>query len=142
MQEFIQNRKARFNYFLINIYKAGIVLCGSEVKSIRAHKVNISEAFCYFNKGELYLKNAHITSENDIMFSHNEIADRKLLLRKSELRKLQKATAIKGLTIVPVYIEINNPGYIKVHIALAKGKHDYDKRNSIKERDLNKDLKR
>ena len=142
MQEFIQNRKARFNYFLINIYKAGIVLRGSEVKSIRAHKVNISEAFCYFNKGELYLKNTHITSENDIMFSHNEIADRKLLLRKSELRKLQKATAIKGLTIVPVYIEINNPGYIKVHIALAKGKHDYDKRNSIKERDLNKDLKR
>ena len=141
MQEFIQNRKVRFNYYLIDKYRAGIVLKGSEVKSIRAHKASISEAYCYFIDGELYLRNAFISSENNEMFAHKEIYDRKLLLSKNELKRLQKGSIVKGYTIVPINIEINNPGYIKVNIALAEGKHNYDKRNTIKERDLDKENK-
>lgn len=138
----ILNRKARYEYFIEDTYRAGLVLKGSEVKAIRESKINISDAFCFFNeKQELFLKNAHITSCNNLMFSHEETSDRKLLLSKKELNKLFKSLQIKGYTIVPLSIIVPSNGYIKIDIALCKGKHEYDKRETIKERDIERELK-
>lgn len=131
----IENRKARYNYFIEDTYQAGLVLKGSEVKSIRAGHVNITEAYCYFEGNELFLRNAHITSMNNVIFGHQEICDRKLLLTRKELKKLQKMSSIKGYTIIPLSIFVPVNGYIKVKIALCQGKHNYDKRETIKERD-------
>lgn len=131
----IENRKARYNYFIEDTYQAGIVLKGSEVKSIRAGRVNITEAYCYFKDNELFLRNSHITSMNNTMFGHQEICDRKLLLSRKELRKLQKMTMVKGYTIIPLFIFVPVKGFIKVTIAICQGKHNYDKRETIKERD-------
>ncbi len=137
------NRKAHYEYFLTQRHKAGIMLTGTEVKSVRAGKVNMSDAFCYFKYGELWLKNLHI-AEYKFGGTQNHIAkgERKLLLKKRELQKLEAKMKEKGTTIVPVEIFISERDLIKVEIALGKGKKHYDKRNSIKDRDMKRDMKR
>lgn len=129
----IKNRKVYYNYFLEKDFTAGMVLKGSEVKAIRAGKANINEAYCTFQDGELYIKNMFISSDNNLMFSHPEMQDRKLLLTKKELRQIQKAISIKGYTIVPSKIIVGK--YIKAEIHIARGKKDYDKRQSLKEKE-------
>ena len=137
----IQNKRASFDYEWIEKYTAGIVLSGAEVKSLQNGSGRITEAFCSFYGSELYLINSHIhLYDNCSAFSkYDEIRERKLLLNKSELKRLQKAVSQKGLTIIPIRLYRNDKGLIKVDIALAKGKHDYDKRESIKKRDIERD---
>lgn len=139
----IKNKRASFEYEFIDHYTAGIVLTGTEIKSIRAGKSSIVESYCYFANNELYVKNMHIADYWWGSFNnHDPRRDRKLLLTKKELRKLQRATKEKGLTIVATRLYIAQNGYAKLNIALAKGKKEYDKRNSIKEKDIRRDMDR
>ena len=139
----IKNRRASFDYEFLETYQAGIVLTGTEIKSIRAGKASLVDAFCYFNGGELYVKNMHVA---DYWWGtwgrHDPRRDRKLLLPKRELLKLQRAVKEKGLTIVAVKLYISEGGYAKLLIALARGKKEYDKRQSIKEKDLRREMDR
>lgn len=130
------NKKARFEYSFSKLLTAGIQLMGTEVKAIRKSELNFTDSYCLFINGELFLKNIHIAAP-DVKWAHQPTRDRKLLLRSNELRKL-KRELIAGYTIVPTKVFINERGLIKVEIALAKGKKDYDKRETIKERDLKK----
>lgn len=132
------NKKSKFEYEFIRVETAGIVLMGSEVKSIRAGKISIAESYCVFDGDELFLRNANI-SEIGSAFSHNSKQDRKLLLKKTELLKLKKEL-VKGFTVVPYKVFINEKGKIKVEVVLAKGKKIYDKRETIKERDIQKQI--
>ena len=139
----IVNRKARFNYEFIESYKAGLVLTGTEIKSVKEGKVNMSDSFCYFRNGELWLKNLHISVySNGSYANHEPLRLRKLLLQKRELRKLEGKIKEKGLTIIPYKIFFNERGIAKIHIELAKGKKAYDKRETIKERDTQKEIQR
>ena len=136
----IQNKKARFNYEFVDLYIAGIVLTGTEIKSIRLGKASIVDSYCYISNGELYLKNSHIAVyEYGTYNNHEPYRDRKLLLNKKEILKLKKETETAGMTIVPVKMFINESGLCKVQIALAKGKKNFDKRESIKEKDLKRE---
>ena len=140
----IQNKKARFEYELLEKYTAGIVLTGTEIKSIRNSKASISESFCEFNeKRELFVVNMYI---EEYLFgshyNHKPRAERKLLLNKRELKKLNKEVKNSGLTIVPLKLFINDKGLAKLIIALAKGKKNYDKRETIKDRDNKRNLDR
>lgn len=140
----IDNRKANYNYFLLEEYVAGIVLEGCEVKSIRNRDVNMSDSYCTFVGNELIIKNMHISPYKNSGFTYKDYdpkRDRKLLLTKRELRKLQKDVQIKGHTITPVNLYINDKGLVKLTIAMAKGKHTYDKSQTIKERDLDREIK-
>lgn len=140
----IDNRKANYNYFLLEEYVAGIVLEGCEVKSIRNRDVNMSDSYCTFVGNELIIKNMHISPYKNSGFTYKDYdpkRDRKLLLTKRELRKLQKDVQAKGYTIVPVNLYTNNKGLVKLTIAMAKGKHTYDKSQTIKERDLDREMK-
>ena len=140
----IDNRKANYNYFLLEEYVAGIVLEGCEVKSIRNRDVNMSDSYCTFVGNELIIKNIHISPYKNSGFTYKDYdpkRDRKLLLTKRELRKLQKDVQAKGYTIVPVNLYTNDKGLVKLTIAMAKGKHTYDKSQTIKERDLNREMK-
>lgn len=132
MEKSIKNRKVKFEYEFIEVYTAGIKLTGLEVKAFRESKFNITDTYCYFHRGELFIKGAIIVGEN---------VDLKLLLRKKELRFLE-GELVKGLTIVPYKVYRNNEGFIKAEIVLARGKKLWDKRNSIKTRDLDRELKR
>ena len=127
----IKNKRATFDYELIDTYTAGIVLTGTEIKSIRLGKASLVDTFCYFAKGELWVKNMHIAEY-----------DRKLLLSKKELNKLERGTKDAGFTIVPVRLFINERGLAKVVVALAKGKKQYDKREALKEKDDRRDMDR
>lgn len=138
----IQNRKASFEYEFIEKYEAGIVLTGSEIKSIREGKANINDAYCHFKNGELYIKNMHISPYGSGFGTHEPTRERKLLLHKSELKKLHRAVKEEGKTIVPIKLYINKKGWAKLLIALAKGKKLYDKRESIKKRDIEREIKR
>lgn len=139
----ITNRKAKFEYEFIEEYTAGIELHGPEVKSIRAGKANLADAFCYFKKGELYVKNFHIAEYKYNTFQDlHPTRERKLLLKKRELRKLHKGVKEKGLTIVPYKVFINDKGWIKLRIALAQGKKVRDKRQTIKERESKREMDR
>lgn len=141
---FIDNRKANYNYFFIEEYVAGISLIGCEIKSIRSREVNMSDSYCTFVGNELFIKNMHISPYENSNFTYKDYEpkrDRKLLLKKSELRKLRRDVQEKGNTIVPVNLFINKEGRVKLTIALAKGKHTYDKSQSIKERDLDREMK-
>lgn len=138
----IQNRRANFEYELLEKYEAGLVLTGSEIKSIRAGKININDAYCHFKNGELFIKNMHISPYGSGFGTHEPTRERKLLLHKSELRKLHRAVKEDGMTIVPVRLFINQKGWAKLIIALAKGKKLYDKRESIKKRDVERELQR
>ena len=140
----IDNRKANYNYFLLEKYVAGIVLIGCEIKSIRNRDVNMSDSYCTFVGNELIIKNMHISPYKNSGFAYGDYdpkRDRKLLLTKRELRKLQRDVQTKGITIVPVNLYTNDKGLVKLTIAVAKGKHTYDKSQSIKERDLDREMK-
>jgi SsrA-binding protein len=136
----IINKKARFEYEFLQTEVCGIQLVGSEVKSIRQGKVSISEGYCYFNNGELFIKGMNISDYGFGSF-HETVRDRKLLLKRKELNSLE-SKLMNGLTIVPYRVFINEKGLIKMEIALAKGKKIHDKKNSIKERDIDRDIKR
>ena len=143
MKTIFDNRKAHFNYFIKNEYIAGIVLTGCEIKSIRDRSVNISDAYCVFTNGELFIKNMYISEYKHAGYEKCEVVrDRKLLLTKHELRKLSQNVKTKGNTIIPLSVFINDRGFCKIKLVLASGKHSYDKSQSIKERDLDRELKR
>ncbi|MFT5215745.1 MAG: SsrA-binding protein [Glaciecola sp.] len=140
----IKNKKAKFEFELLDKYTAGIVLSGTEIKSIRESRASISESFCEFNdQGELFIIN--MTIEEYVYgnyYNHAPKAERKLLLNKRELKKLEKEVRNVGLTIVPLRLFVNEKGYAKLDISLAKGKKLYDKRDTIKDRDNKRDLDR
>lgn len=139
----IKNKKARFEYELMDGYEAGIQLFGTEIKSIRMGKASISESFCQFKDGELYLINMFVDEYDwGTHSNHKTRRDRKLLLKKNELKKLERKTKETGLTIVPTNLYINEKGLAKLKIYLAKGKKLYDKRETIKRKDLSRDLDR
>lgn len=140
----ILNKKARFQYEIIDKYSAGIVLTGTEIKSIRNSQASIAEAFCEFNdKGELFIINMTIQEyAYGNYYNHRPKAERKLLLNRKELKKLEKEVNNSGLTIIPLRLFLNDKGLAKLDIALAKGKKLYDKRESIKDRDNKRDLAR
>jgi SsrA-binding protein len=134
----IVNKKAKFEYSFLETLIVGIQLVGSEVKSIRQGKVSISEGYCYFNNGELFIKGMNISDYGYGSF-HETVRDRKLLLKRKELNGLE-SKLMNGLTIVPYRVFINEKGLIKMEIALAKGKKLHDKRESIKSRDIERDI--
>lgn len=136
MKILVQNRKARFNYEILEEVEAGIILKGSEIKSLRAGKANISEAYVSDKKGQLFLTNANIaTFSGANQFNHDPLRERQLLLHKKQIEKLLTKVKIKGLSIIILSIYLNSRNYAKANIALAKGKKLYDKRESIKKRD-------
>lgn len=138
------NKRAYFEYNILEKHTAGIQLKGSEVKSIRASKVSIVEAYCYIQDGEIFIKGMHIAEhkEGGRNFNHLPLRDRKLLMKKKEILKLYQTLSEKGLTIVPLEVIITKEGFVKVEIGLAKGKKLYDKSQTIKLRDLDRDLKK
>ena len=139
----IKNRKAEFEYFVLTRYNAGLVLTGTEIKSIRAGKASFTDAYCSFVNKELWLHNLHISEYIAGSYNNHEPKrDRKLLLTKRELRKLLAKLNEKGTTIIPILLYINENGYAKLEIALAKGKKMYDKRESIKEKDTRRAIER
>ncbi len=139
----IKNRRASFEYILLMELSAGIQLTGTEIKSIRAGKANITDAYCVFVKEELFVRNLHIEEyEQGNRFNHEPKRDRRLLLHRQELNKLRSKLKDQGLTIVPLQMYISDSGYAKLDIALAKGKKLYDKRESLKERDVKRNMAR
>lgn len=139
----IKNKRATFDYELLDTFTAGIVLTGTEIKSIRLGKASLVDTFCFLHKGELWVKNMYI-SEYFYGTYNNHVArrDRKLLLNKKELHKLEGASKNNGFTIVPIRLFINEKGLAKIVVAVAKGKKEYDKRDSIRERDDKRDIAR
>lgn len=139
----IKNKRATFDYELLETFIAGIVLTGTEIKSIRLGKASLVDTFCFFVNGELWVKNMYI-AEYFYGTYNNHVArrDRKLLLNKKELRKMEGFSKNNGFTIVPIRLFINDKGLAKVIIAVAKGKKEYDKRDSIRERDDKRDIAR
>ncbi len=139
----IKNKRAAFEYFLVDEYTAGIVLTGTEIKSIRDGKANLSDAYCAFVGNELFVKQMHISEYRfGSYYNHQAKRDRKLLLNRRELRKLQNRIKERGYTIVPVMLFVNPQGRAKLLISLAKGKKFFDKRESIKEKDSKRSLER
>jgi SsrA-binding protein len=139
----IVNRKAAFNYFVSATYEAGIILTGTEIKSVREGKASLSDAYCFFKNAELWIKNMHI-SEYDAGSYNNHIPkrERKLLLNKVEIRKLASRTREKGTTIIPLRLYINERGFAKLEIGLARGKKKFDKRESLKEAEAKREMSR
>ena len=139
----IRNRKASFEYSFIDKFTAGMQLSGTEIKSIREGKANINDGFCVFEKDELYIRNMHVAHYFDGTYNNvEEKRDRKLLLNRSELKKLANRLKDQGLTIIPLRLFINEKGLAKLEIALAKGKKLFDKREDIKKRDNERELNR
>lgn len=140
----ISNRRASFDYTFLETYTAGIVLTGTEIKSIRAGKVSLADAFCYFDtRGQLYVKGMNVAQYFwGSWGQHEPVRDRKLLLTRRELRHLRQETRLKGNTIVAVKLFVADNGYAKLLIALAKGKKEYDKRQNIKEKDIRREMER
>ena len=139
----IKNRRASFDYEFVERFTAGIVLSGTEIKSIRAGKASLVDSYCYFVGGELFVRNMNVAEYWWGSYNrHDPKRDRKLLLNKRELRKLQRATREKGMTIVAIKIFISEKGYAKLDIALDRGKREFDKRESIKEKDMRRERER
>lgn len=139
----IKNKKAYFEYHILDSYTAGIRLLGTEIKSIREGKANINDAFCTFFEDGLYIRNMHIAEySHGSFYNHEAKRDRQLLLTKKELKKLKTKGLERGFTIVPLRMFISKRGFAKVEIALAQGKKDFDKRDTIKERDTKRELDR
>ena len=137
----IRNKRASYEYEFIDKYVAGMMLKGTEIKSIREGKVNLGDGYCVFFKDELYVRNLHISAyKQGTHFNHEPTRERKLLLNKRELRKLKQKSDEKGLSIIPIKMFTNDRGLAKLEIALARGKKLYDKRQSIKEKDLKHEL--
>lgn len=138
----IQNRKARHDYHIDDTYEAGVVLKGTEVKSIREGKASLNEAFAYLNNGEVWLKNMYIKPYKFGSYAnHDERRDRKLLLKKKEIREIDKNINQKGFTLIPLKLYFKG-GYAKILVGLARGKKQYDKREDIKEKDVRRELDR
>jgi len=144
MKSITKNKRAYFEYNILEKHIAGIQLQGSEVKSIKSSKVSIVEAYCFITNDEIFIKGMHVTEhkEGGKYYNHQPLRDRKLLMKKKEIIKLRESISQKGLTIVPLEIILSNTGFIKLEIGLAKGKHLYDKRNSLKEKDLKREVER
>lgn len=139
----IENRRAKFDYQFIDKLVAGLVLKGTEIKSIREGKAALSDSYCYFRKDELYVRNMHITEYSEASFTNHEpTRERKLLLTKHELNKLVKKMKDQGLTIVPTRLFLSDRGFAKLEIALAKGKKLHDKRDDIKKKDIEREMNR
>jgi SsrA-binding protein len=139
----IRNKKASFEYFLTEEFVAGIILTGTEIKSVREGKANLTDAYCQFVGNELFVKNLHISEYKFGTYANHEPKrDRKLLLSKRELRKLQTKTDEKGLTIIPTLLFVNEKGLAKLKIAIAKGKKNYDKRETLKSKDTQREIDR
>lgn len=139
----IKNRKAKFEYEILDTYTAGIVLRGTEIKAIREGKASIAESFCEFHNGELYAINMTVQEySHAVNYSHSPKQERKLLLNRNELKKLEKEVKNSGLTIIPLLLFTNDRGLAKLEIALCRGKKQYDKRETMKERDSKRQLSR
>jgi SsrA-binding protein len=139
----IKNKRAKFDYEWLDTYTAGMQLVGTEVKSIRMGKVSIAEAYCYLTEGELFIKGMNVAEwSHGNIYNHDPIRERKLLLSKRELDKIEKAVKDQGITIVPTKLFISEKGWVKLNIAVARGKKNYDKRQSLKDKDAKRDLAR
>tara|TARA_R110000782_G_scaffold144871_3_gene237708 strand:- start:12145 stop:12573 length:429 start_codon:yes stop_codon:yes gene_type:complete len=140
----MKNKRAYFEYNILEKHTAGIKLQGSEVKSVRAGKASIIEGYCYIKEGEIFIKGMHIAEhkEGGKHYNHQPVRDRKLLMKKKEIIKLGADLSQKGLTIVPLEVIMTKTGFVKLIIGLGKGKNNYDKRQSIKEKDIKRDNER
>jgi SsrA-binding protein len=139
----LKNRSAYYEYAIEDKFIAGMVLTGTEIKSIRGGKVSFNDAFCYFSKGELFVKSLHIAEYSHGTYAnHDPLRERKLLLERKELRKMEKKLQERGYTIIPLRIFINDKGLAKMEIGLGKGKKLHDKRDSIKQREADRELRR
>jgi SsrA-binding protein len=139
----IRNKSASYEYHFIDKYVCGIVLTGTEIKSIRMNNANVSDAYCIVDKSELIIKNMHISRYNEGTYNNHEpLRDRKLLLKKREIVKIEKELKDKGITVIPIALFINDRGLAKLEIAVAKGKKLFDKREDIKVKDLKRELQR
>jgi len=139
----LTNRKAHYEYFFEATYTAGMVLSGTEIKSLRAGKASFNDSYCFFSNGELFVKSLHISEYAFGTYTNHEpMQERKLLLNKRELKKLEGKIKEKGYSIIPLRLFLAESGYFKMEIGLGKGKKSYDKRNTIKERESDRDIKR
>jgi SsrA-binding protein len=139
----LRNRQAYYDYFIDDKYEAGIVLTGTEVKSLRAGRASFNDSYCLVHNGELWLKSLHIAEyTHGTGNNHPPLRDRKLLLQKREIKKIESKIKEKGVTVVPLRIFFSEKGLAKIEIGLAKGKKNFDKRESIKQRDTQRELKR
>lgn len=139
----IKNKRAEFDYLILEKYTAGIILSGTEVKSIRMGKANLTDGFCYVNQGEIWVRNLHISEYINGGFIHHETRrNRKLLLNTREIKKIIDKVKERGLSVIPTRLFTNERGLIKLEIALVKGKKNYDKRDSIKTKDLKRETDR
>ena len=139
----IKNKRAFFDFEILDRYDAGIILCGTEIKSIRESKVSLVDTYCFFLKRELWTKGMNIAEYSHGTYNnHQPTRERKLLLQKKELRKLERKTKETGLTIVPLRLFINENGFAKLEIALAKGKKQHDKRETLKQKDTSREIDR
>lgn len=139
----IKNKRARYEYELLDEFTAGLQLLGTEIKSIREGKAKITDSYCFMDKGEMFIRNMHISEySHGNINNHEPLRERKLLLKKDELKKCEKKLKDKGLTIVALKMFINDSGYAKLNIAIAKGKKLHDKRDSLKDKDLKRDIDR
>lgn len=139
----VRNKQATFNYELVDKFIAGIVLRGTEIKSIREGKVNLTDGYCYFSRGEIFVKGISITPyAQGTHYNHEAGRERKLLMKRAELNKLEAKLEEKGLALIPVRLFINDSGLAKLEIGLGRGKKTHDKRESIKERDVKRELNR
>jgi len=139
----IKNRSAYFEYFIDNKYDAGMVLQGTEVKSLRDGRASFNDSYCIIHKGEIWVKNLHIAEySHGSVNNHDPMRDRKLLLQKREIKKIQSKLTEKGYTLIPLRIFLNEKNLVKMEIGLGKGKKMHDKRESIKQRDVQREMKR
>ena len=139
----IRNKKARFEYHLMDVYVAGMQLTGTEIKSIRKSKASIMEAYCIYDRNEVWIRNMHITEyDNASFYNHRPRTDRKLLLNKKEINEIAKFLSVKGNTLVPLKLFINEKGWAKLEIATAQGKKLHDKRQDMKEKDDKREMAR
>ena len=142
-QVHIRNKKASFEYEFIDKYVAGIALLGTEIKSIKEGKASLQEAYCFVSKEEVFVKGMHISVYAQGTFNNHEpLRERKLLLNRKEINKIESKSQEKGLTLIPLRLFINERGYAKIEIALAKGKKIHDKRDSIKDKDIKREMDR
>lgn len=139
----LRNRSAYYEYAIEDKFIAGLVLSGTEVKSVRASRVSFNDAFCFFSRGELYVKSLHVSAyTHGTFYNHDPLRERKLLLTKRELRKLEIKIKERGYSIIPLRIFFSESGYAKMEIGLGKGKKLHDKRDSIKERENDREMRR
>ena len=139
----IRNRQAYYDYFIEDKYDAGMVLTGTEVKSLRAGRASFNDSYCYFHRGEMWVKSLHIAEySHDTSSNHDPLREQKLLLNKKELRKIESKIKEKGITVVPLRIFFSEKGIAKMELGLGKGKKIYDKRDTIKQRDNEREMKK